>query len=352
MPNSKPPGRKPPGRKPPFRKPGGRKPGGGGGPRGPKSASGASGWKPGGPKPGGRKPGARNPDGAKRAGSWKPGARKPGGKPPTWKPGGKPPTWKSPGRKHDSPPRAARPRRDAQDRRAEEAAPTFEEGRPRTRPLPREWDKDEPRRKRREPPPRDRSPRDESPRALSRSEKPERPREELPRVLIRRKPWLQMPPRRETPARGTPPLTAGLETSDIRRGVREAIADAHATGPDARRARTARAEEVGSDLLQRVAAPLFRTIASVLIAEGYRFTVSTPPGVVRLTSEASGDNYVELALNTKCDPPALLVRSARVRRDEGVIDERVVAEHPAIGALTDAHLFTAVLTGLRFIVDR
>jgi len=161
-----------------------------------------------------------------------------------------------------------------------------------------------------------------------------------------------MPPRRETPARQAPPRTAGLETAEIRRRIREAIADAHMTGPEARRARTARAEEVGNELLERIAAPLFRTVAAALTAEGYRFTVSMPPDAVRLTSEASGDDYVEFALDTKRDPAALLIRSARVRRDEGVIDERVVAEHPAIGALTDAHLFAVLLTGLRFVVDR
>ena len=339
MPNSKPPGRKPPGRKPPARKPGGRKPASGG-PRGGKAASE---WKP-----GSRKTGARKPGGAKHAGGWKPGARKSGAKSASWK---------APGRTRDSPPRAARPRRDEREQRSDETAPPFEEHPPRPRQMPHGRIDDGPRPKRREPPPRDeprrdRSPRETFPRASSRSERPEGPREELPRDLIRRKPWLQMPPRRETPVREAPAPRTGLETSDIRRGLLAAIADAHATGPDARRARVASAEEVGGDVLQRVAAPLLRTVAAVLTAEGYRFIVSTPAGTVRLSSAASVDDYLELVLDTQTDPPALLIRTAHVRRDEGVIDERVVAEHPAIGVLTDAHLLAVLITALRPFVDR
>ena len=130
------------------------------------------------------------------------------------------------------------------------------------------------------------------------------------------------------------------------------IADVHATGPDARRARVAAAETVAGELLERVAAPLFRTVSSVLTAEGYRFIISTPPGAVRLSSAAAGDDYLELVLDTQADPPALLMRSAHVRRDEGVIDERVVAEHPAIGSLTAAHLFAVLITALRPLVGR
>ncbi len=298
MPSSKPPGRRPPGRKPPARKPGARK-AGGGGPRGGKAAAG---WKP-----GSRKAGARRPGGPKQASGRKADARKPGAKSASWKP---------PGRKRETPSRAARPRRDGRE----------------------QWP-------------------DEFPEAPVRSAPPEAPREELPRDLIRRKPWLQMPPRRETPARDAPareaPLpAAGLETAHVRRGLREVIADVHATGADARRARVAAAETVARELLERVAAPLFRTVASVLSAEGYRFIVSTPPGAVRLSSTASGDDYVELVLNSRADPPAFLVRTAHVRRDEGVIDERVVAEHPAIGTLTDTHLFAVLITALRPLVGR
>ena len=363
MPNSKPPGRKPPGGKPAAHKPGGRPPASGR-PRGAKSSDG---WKP-----GGRKPGARKPAGAKHASGWSPGGPKPGGKSSSWKPHD---------RNRDRPDHAGRSRRPEQERRGDERSPAFEDRSARDRQFPRGRDGEEPRGQRRDQPwretprhePRREQPRHEDRREQSRWEKPrhedrrEQPRQEkrreqserrpdeLPRDLVRRKPWLQMPPRRESPPGESPrrELPApGLATSDIRRLVRDAIADAHAAGPDARRARVALAEEAGDALLQRVAAPLFRTVTSALMAEGYRFSVSTPPGAVRLSSQASGDDYAELALDTKADPPALLVRSARVRRDEGVIDERIVAEHPAIGALTDAHLLAVLLAALRPVIDR
>ena len=358
MPNSKPPGQKPPGRKPPAHKPGGRKPAAGR-PRGPNASDG---WKP-----GGRKPGARKPAGAKQAGGWKPG--------------GASSSWKSHDRKRDRPEHAGRSRRPDQERRGDER-PAFEDRSARDRQFPRGRDGEESRRQRRDQPrhetrrdqPRYEKPRHDKPRnepwrekprqetrretpqhEKPRREQPERRPDELPRDLIRRKPWLQMPPRRESPQGESPrrePLAPGLVTSDIRRLVREAIADAHGKNPDAPRARAALAEEAGDALLQRIAAPLFRTVASVLLAEGYRFSVSTPPGAVRLSSQASGDDYVELAFDTKADPPALLIRSARVRGDEGVIDERVVAEHPAIGALTDAYILVVLLAALRPVMAR
>ena len=142
-----------------------------------------------------------------------------------------------------------------------------------------------------------------------------------------------------------------METADVRRRVQRAIAAAKA-GAAARRERVAAAEEEGRDVLRRVASPLFKTVAAALVAEGYRFSVSTPAEAVRLSSGTSGEDFIELVLDTARDPPALLGRTAHGRGRRVVSEERVVAEHPAIGELTAGAALDFVLETLAPFVER
>ena len=59
--------------------------------------------------------------------------------------------------------------------------------------------------------------------------------------------------------------------------------------------------------------PLFRQIASVLKAEGYSFTVFTPGGSVRLMSDRSAEDYIELTLDTSGDEPLVIGHTSRAR---------------------------------------
>ena len=142
-----------------------------------------------------------------------------------------------------------------------------------------------------------------------------------------------------------------METGDVRRRVRRAIDDARARA-QARRRAVADAEAAGRGVLEAVAAPLFRTVASALKAEGYRFAVETPAGAVRLASAASGENFIELALDTARDPPALMGRTSRVRGRRVLSDERVVAEHPGLGDLDAGGVLDFVVSALAPLVER
>lgn len=142
-----------------------------------------------------------------------------------------------------------------------------------------------------------------------------------------------------------------MDTADVRRRLQRAIADARA-GASARRARVAQAETDGQEMLRHVVAPLFKTVAAALRAEGFSFSVSTPAGAVRLSTGTSGEDFIELALDTTQDPPALLGRSAHVRGRRVVSEERVVAEHPAIGELTAGAALDFVLEALAPFVER
>ena len=141
------------------------------------------------------------------------------------------------------------------------------------------------------------------------------------------------------------------ETADIVRRVRRAIADARA-GAARRREWVAAAEAEGQALLENLVSPLFKTVASVLAAEGHRFAVSTPVGAVRLSRGASGDDFVELGLDTTRNPPALVGRTARVRGRRVQQEESVVAEHPEIGRLTAEEVLDYLLAAIAPLVGR
>ena len=142
-----------------------------------------------------------------------------------------------------------------------------------------------------------------------------------------------------------------MDTGDIRRRVRRTIDDARARAQERRRD-VAAAEADGDRALRVVAAPLFRTVASALKAEGYRFAVETPAGAVRLSPGGASEDVIELALDTAREPPALVGRTAYVRGRRMLSDERVVAEHPALGDLAAEDLLDFVVSALAPLVER
>ena len=142
-----------------------------------------------------------------------------------------------------------------------------------------------------------------------------------------------------------------METGDVRRRVRRTIDNARARAQERRRD-VAAAEAEGTRALRVVATPLFRTVASALKAEGYRFGVETPAGAVRLSPGGASEDVIEIALDTTRDPPALMGRTAYVRGRRVLSDERVVAEHPALGDLAAEDVLDFVLSALAPMVER
>lgn len=142
-----------------------------------------------------------------------------------------------------------------------------------------------------------------------------------------------------------------MDTGDVRRRVRRAIDDARARAQERRR-HAAAAEEEGRRVLRVVVAPLFRTVASALKAEGYRFAVETPAGAVRLSPGGASEDVIEVALDTTRDPPALMGRMTYARGQRLLSDERVVAEHPALGDLTAEDVLGFVLSALAPLIER
>jgi hypothetical protein len=139
-----------------------------------------------------------------------------------------------------------------------------------------------------------------------------------------------------------------MEISDIKRRVVETIDRAKRLAAERRTRADAAAQAYGTFLDQR-AVPVFKQVAQVLRAEGFPFTVFTPAGSVRLSSDRVAEDYVELTLDTSGDRPAVSGHTSRAR------GRRVVESEYAIGdpaALTDEDVLTFVLKGLEPLVER
>jgi hypothetical protein len=142
-----------------------------------------------------------------------------------------------------------------------------------------------------------------------------------------------------------------VEPSDIRRELKRAIERVRREAADRRTAADAAARHY-ERFLEDVAAPFFRALANVLKGEGHPFTVFTPAGSVRLASEKSGDDFLEVALDTSRHPPSVVGRVSYARGRRVVASERPVREGAEIAELTERDLLDFVLAEIAPFVER
>jgi hypothetical protein len=141
-----------------------------------------------------------------------------------------------------------------------------------------------------------------------------------------------------------------MQTSDVRRRVHETIERARRRAAE----RRAGGDEASRDFdafLERVAVPLMRQIANVLIVDGYRFTVFTPSGGVRLMSDRHAEDYIEVTFDTSGGTGRVVGHSSH-RRGKNVIEsERPVASgKPA--SITEEELLDFLMKELEPLVER
>jgi hypothetical protein len=139
-----------------------------------------------------------------------------------------------------------------------------------------------------------------------------------------------------------------MEISVVRKRLTETIERAKKHAAD-RRGRSDQASRDFEVFLQKVAVPLFRQVANALKADGYAFTVFTPSGSVRLMSDRSAEDYIELTLDAADDPPRVMGQISRTR------GRRVIDAERAIGtpdALTEDQLLDFLVKELEAFVER
>jgi len=142
-----------------------------------------------------------------------------------------------------------------------------------------------------------------------------------------------------------------MEVSDVRRRLRAAIEEARQRAAE-RRTRGDEASRAWEQVLESVVVPAFHTLASALTGEGHRFKVVTPSGSARLSLERSAEEFVELALDTARDEPAVMIRSTRGRGRRMVSSERVARPAPGISSLTQEEVVGVVLQELVPFIER
>ena len=142
-----------------------------------------------------------------------------------------------------------------------------------------------------------------------------------------------------------------METADVRKRILDTIARAKRESA-ARRARNAEVGPAYERLLETIAAPLMHQVASVLKAEKYNFAVQTPVGTVRLASERSPEDFLEVRLDTSGQVPQVVVHVERVRGRETFIEDRPVRSGVLVEHLTDQDVLAAVADVLPVLIDK
>ena len=142
-----------------------------------------------------------------------------------------------------------------------------------------------------------------------------------------------------------------MELSDVRRRLRGAIEEARKRAAE-RRALADEAARSFDTFLPEVAVPAFHALAQALTGEGHRFKVLTPGRAVRLSSEFAPDDYLELALDTSRDTPALALTASHGRGRRRISDERAVFENRAIADLTQDDVIELLLKEIVPLVER
>jgi len=142
-----------------------------------------------------------------------------------------------------------------------------------------------------------------------------------------------------------------MEVSDVRRRLRGAVEDARRRAAE-RRLRVDEASRSYEAFLTNVAVPAFQTAFQALTGEGFRFKVQTPGQAVRLAPDRSTSDYIEIALDSDREPPAVVARTTRGRGSRTLSTERLVNEHKAIADLTEEDVVTALLEELLRFIER
>jgi hypothetical protein len=143
-----------------------------------------------------------------------------------------------------------------------------------------------------------------------------------------------------------------IEVSEIRRRLRATLEQARRSRAE-RRARAEAAERAYEALLAKVATPVFRMFAAALKAEGHPFAVFTPASQLRLASERSGEDFIEIFLDTDEDPPVVSARISRGRGRRMITSERPVRKaSPPSGDLADEDVLEFLLEEIPPFIER
>ena len=142
-----------------------------------------------------------------------------------------------------------------------------------------------------------------------------------------------------------------MEVSEVRKRILDTLARAKIEAA-ARRARNAEVATAYERFLETVAAPLVHQVASILKVEKFLFAVHTPAGAVRLVSERSPEDFLEIRLDTSGQVPQVVAHTERVKGRETVVEERPIRPGVLVEHLSDQDVLDAVADALTALVEK
>ena len=139
-----------------------------------------------------------------------------------------------------------------------------------------------------------------------------------------------------------------MEVSKIRNRLTQTIERSKRQAAE-RRVRGDEAARQFDMFLTNIAVPLFRQAANVLRSEGYLFNLFTPSGSVRLMSDRTAEDFIELFFDASGDVPQVMGHSSRSRGRRVVESERALGDPEA---LTEEDLLEYLSKELEAFVER
>ncbi len=141
-----------------------------------------------------------------------------------------------------------------------------------------------------------------------------------------------------------------MEISVVRQRLNQTMEHARRTAAERRTAADAAARAY-EPFLSQIAVPLMRQIASVLKAAKLPFSVNTPAGAVRLSSDRNAEDFIELSLDSSGSRPLVVCHTSRARGRRVIEHEQPVSDAD-IHAITEDELFDVLLQALEPFVER
>ena len=141
-----------------------------------------------------------------------------------------------------------------------------------------------------------------------------------------------------------------MEVAYVRNRLRSSIERARQQA-QSRRQQISEAEQSYAGFL-KVAEPILRQLANALRVEGIAFTLFTPEQSLRLASDRSRVDYIELTLDTDTQPPAVMLRTSYARGSRTVEEERPLKAGATPDQISEEELLTLLLDALSPWLER
>lgn len=142
-----------------------------------------------------------------------------------------------------------------------------------------------------------------------------------------------------------------MDTSAVRQRILEVIAAAKRDAAE-RRKRNSEATGAYDVFLESVATPVMRQVVDVLKAERLNFSVQTPAGAVRLASDRSAGDFLEVRLDVSGARPQVVLHAERVRGREQFVDVQPIRPGVLVQSLTAEDVLDAIADAFGAYVDR